>query len=456
MKCYLDYLTKKKLSVIYVEYNKVNNNFYKNFKGNHIYCYNPIEHELLDKLKEIYHYQNNKNNYFHILETINFLVKDKEYDYLRNELFKNSYNHNSFYIYQRRKLKILLDNNNNPLGGKWSYDMDNRKALPKNAIMEKDLKVSSKSNKQLSIPNDPKIVDNKYSREAISYTNKHFGKNYGELNFIYNIDHRSVSKWFDNFLENKLIHFGDYEDAISKDSPFIFHTIISQYMNVGLITDTIVINKILIFYNKNSKHIKLSCVEALIRQIIGWRNFMKVIYIIKHEIDNSKITNKNLFHKFWTGNTEIPIIDHVIKEKIVKYGYFHHIERLQLIGSFMKIALIDNDLIYQLFMSWTVDAFSFAMTLNVNGMLLNKIPIMRKRYIASSNYLRKMSSYPAQDMNKDIYDSLYYNYILINYNEFKNDYGLKFQIAYINKQTEKKKNEWRKVANEYLERLRKR
>lgn len=430
MKYYYEYL-KKKLkdhNIKYINFDKVDNNFYKDIKYENIYILNPTDYPLTNKLKKIY------KDRLIILPTQNFLLNDDDIEYIKVNLFKNSYNHSTFYIYQRKKLEILI-NNNKPEGGKWSFDEENRQKLPKN----------------IKLPLFPKIINNKFTKEAIIYINKYFKDNYGEINFVYPITHIDSMKWLDNFLNNKLNNFGTYEDAISENEVFIFHSILSPMMNIGLLTDNIIVNRTIDYYNKNQ--IKIQNIEGFIRQIIGWRNYIYCIYIIEEpNIKIEKLDNKS-YHKLWTGTTDIHPIDSIIKQKLIPYAYCHHIERLMVLGNFMKLCMINNNQIYKLFMEWTIDAYEWVMYANIYGMILNEIKIMKKNYIASSNYIFKMSNFKDINNWSEIFNCLYYNYISKNYDILKNDYGLRFQIKLWEKKLNEDKKNIIKVANNYIKLL---
>ena len=140
MKYYFDYLKKNNISVKYFEFNDITNHFYEHIKSQKIYTYDPIEHELLNKLKNIY-----KSN-LSILPTLNYLVYS-DIDYLKNSIFENNYLFNKFYIYYRKKFDILLKSDKTPIGNKWSFDKENRKKIPQS----------------LKLPKMPKIIRNKYT-----------------------------------------------------------------------------------------------------------------------------------------------------------------------------------------------------------------------------------------------------------------------------------------------------
>ena len=202
-------------------------------------------------------------------------------------------------------------------------------------------------------------------------------------------------------------------------------------MNIGLLTDTIVINRTMNYYHQFKNKINIQNIEGFIRQIIGWRNYIISIYMIEKPILNiPKINSTNkLYNKLWTGTTNIYPIDSIITKKIIPYAYCHHIERLMILANYMKLCMIPNDLIYRMFMEWCIDSTEWVMFANIYGMVLNEIKIMKKNYIASSNYILKMSNFKNIDNWSEIFNCLYYNYISKNIDILQNDYGLRFQIS---------------------------
>jgi deoxyribodipyrimidine photolyase-related protein len=215
-------------------------------------------------------------------------------------------------------------------------------------------------------------------------------------------------------------------------------------MNIGLLTDKLIMNKVI------SYETKIQNLEGFIRQIF-WRNYMMVIYMIENPIIKIDKYNSTIYHKLWNGETNIHPIDSMIKNYIIPYAYSHHITRLMYFSNFFKLCLLEDTLIYRWFMEVYIDAYNWVMFGNVYGMALNRIKIMTKNYIASSNYITKMSDFKDIDNWKKIFDSLYYNFINVNYKELKNDYSIRFQLAHW--KTKKNKQEILKIANDYIHNL---
>ena len=441
MKKYYDMLKKKKLNVKYIDCEKVNNNLYKSLK---------LENELINVFYlGDFPLQNKLENIFGkklvINETLNFLIKTNEFVDIKKLIYKNTrYSHDEFYKYQRKKLSILIDKNDKPTGGKWSYDSENRLPLPAN----------------LKVPETvSKVKSDKYIKEAIKYVNKNWSKNYGSLDhFIYPIDSKASKIWLNKFLEERLSKFGAYEDAVSEAEPFVFHSVLSPMMNIGLLTDDEVVTSSYEYYLDNKKSIPIESFEGFIRQVIGWRNYVYTLYNLegdKMKTSNQLKHNNKLNDKFWTGETDMIPIDSIIN-KIVKYSYAHHIERLMYLGNFLLLCLVDPDDVYRIFMEWTIDAYDWVMVPNVYGMSQFATPIMMTRpYFSSSNYINKMSTFKVKknDNWSETWDALYYNFIFKHRTLLKSNYAVARQVKHWDNKSESEQNEIKKNAKEYLDKL---
>lgn len=185
---------------------------------------------------------------------------------------KNKFHQTDFYIKQRKKLKIFLDENGSPISGKWTLDKENRLKYPKN---KKPPKITF-----------PEL--NKYYYEAINYVEKNFSENYGEINrsIIYPITFKECKNWLNEFLEKRLYDFGPYQDAIVVEEHFLNHSVLSPIMNIGLLNPDYVVEKVL--SHSVQKNIPLNSLEGFIRQVIGWREFVRGIYEFAGAIQRTK------------------------------------------------------------------------------------------------------------------------------------------------------------------------
>ena len=433
MKSYYDYLLSEKINVKYIEFSEVED-AYKELNKNkkNIYTYDLADKVLEKRLKKII------PNII-INKSLNFLV-DEELIKKNLKKFYNGkkYNHQNFYKWQRIRLNILVNSDESPVGGRWSFDSENRKKLPSNVIIPKIINVESK-------------INDKYIEEAKKYINKHFSSNYGSLdNFIYPINHTDSKKWLHDFLKHRFEKFGMYEDAETQRDPFLFHSVLTPMMNIGLLTDNEVLETTKKFQNK----VSIESFEGFIRQIIGWRNYTYTLYLLEGEkmrtsnfLNNTNKLNKEVM---WNGTTNILPIDYVIN-KIVDYSYAHHIERLMYLGNYMLICMIDPNDVYEIFMEWTIDAYDWVMVPNVYGMsqFADGGLMMTRPYFSSSNYILKMSDYKKNTWCVT-YDALYYNFIHKHEDYLASNYATSRQVAFWRKKSASDKKKISDLAKNYL------
>jgi deoxyribodipyrimidine photolyase-related protein len=353
---------------------------------------------------------------------------------------KKSFFQTTFYKQQRKKLKILLDDKQEPLGGKWTYDTDNRKKYPK-----------GKTPPAVHYPGRTE-----WWSEAVAYTNKHFTNNPGELSQdrLYPVTFKEAQDWFNQFLNIRFYDFGAYEDAIVKGQSVLHHSLLSPLMNVGLIRAKDVVNQSLTFAQEED--IPINSTEGFIRQIIGWREFIRGMYISKGTYSRTRnywnFTRK-IPSSFYDGSTGIVPIDQTIKE-VLKTGYCHHIERLMVLGNFMLLCEFDPDEVYRWFMELFIDAYDWVMVPNVYGMCLfaDGGTFATKPYIGGSNYIKKMSNYPKGDW-ETIWDGLFWQFIHKQQDFFLSNPRTGMMVHTYNKMSAEKKTNLAHAAETFLQQL---
>ena len=311
---------------------------------------------------------------------------------------KKSFFQTTFYKQQRKQRGILLDDDHQPKGGKWTFDSENRKKYPK-----------GKTPPAVHFPGRDDLWD-----EAVEYTENQFGNNPGHISKKrwYPVTHMEAIEWFDQFLKYRFCDFGVYEDAIVKEHSILNHSVLSPLINAGLILPEEVVNKSLTFAKKED--IPLNSLEGFIRQIIGWREFIRGMYISKGSYSRTRNYwkfDRKIPECFYNGSTGIEPIDKTIR-KILNTGYCHHIERLMVIGNFMLLCEFDPDEVYKWFMLMFIDAYDWVMVPNVYGMsqFADGGTFATKPYVAGSNYIKKMSNYTKGDWEK-IWDGLFWRFI---------------------------------------------
>lgn len=312
-----------------------------------------------------------------------------------------------FYQYQRKRLNILLDDEQKPLGGRWSFDEENRKKIPKKTLREIP---------QLEFP-----TENRYVLDAKAYVETHIPNALGKVDqAYYPINHKDAEQWLEDFLVQRFALFGPYEDAIVEDKNWLYHSVLTPMLNIGLLTPEYVVERTLDFAKKHD--IELASLEGFIRQIIGWREFMRATYVdlgVTMRTTNHWQHTRPMPNGFYDGTTGILPIDNTIK-RILETGYCHHIERLMVLGGFMFLCEIDPNEIYRWFMELFIDSYDWVMVTNVYAMSQHADGglITTKPYFSGSNYVRKMSHYPKGDWC-DTWDGLYWRWILLHKDALK-------------------------------------
>lgn len=304
----------------------------------------------------------------------------------------------TFYERERKRLKILLTKKGEPLGGKWSFDIDNRKPLPKNQIP----------------PKLPELAKTPILLEVEDLVEREFSTHIGiSKNFYLPINNKQTQFWLQDFLQNRLFYYGAYQDALSQNSFSLYHSLLSPPMNLGLITPQEIVRETLEYVEQNE--IPLSSLEGFIRQIIGWREYIRGVYQNFSEIQESKnfFNSQNKLSKNWyIGGTGVPPFDAMI-QKLNQHAYAHHIERLMVASSLMVLLEVHPSECYKWFMEMFVDSSDWVMTPNVFGMgIFSDGGLMAtKPYFCSSNYYRKMGGYQYDPQWCDGIDGLYWKFI---------------------------------------------
>ncbi len=351
----------------------------------------------------------------------------------------HDYFQTDFYIWQRKRLGLLLTDEGAPIGGKWTYDSDNRQKLKKD----------------VTVPDAPSDFDNAYIQEARQYVETHFSDHVGQTDhFIYPTNHAEAKTYLDDFMAQKMDDYGTYQDAITNRAPFLFHSLLSSSINSGLLNPMQVVEAALAYYDENDQA-RLASVEGFIRQIIGWREFMRAVYIkdgTTQRRDNFWGNNRDLSSAWYEGTFGIPPIDDAI-QKAQTYAYNHHIERLMLVGNLMLLSEIHPDEVYRWFMDMFIDAYDWVMVPNVYGMsqYADGGLITTKPYISSSNYVRKMSDYKKGDWC-DTWDGLYWRFIAKHEDFFKSNPRLAMMTSHLKRMSDETFEAHQKHANKFLER----
>jgi len=366
MTYYFSFLKKNNFVVHYISlYNKLPN---KNY-----IIFDPID--KLDLPKKIKY-----------IESPNFLLSKENYKEYRTKTDKFFFN--SFYMWGKRQINIIPNIK--------SQDKDNRNKLKSDTNIPK-------------LPNNNK--DAKFIKIGINFTNQKFKNNYGNVhNFIYPVTHNTAKKFLIFFLKYKFKNFGKYQDAILSTNNYLYHSILSSSINIGLLNP----NDIIKIIQKYKSTIPINSYEGYIRQLF-WREYQRYCYIYINFNNLNYFNNQlKLTKKWYNGTTGILPVDNSIKNGF-NSGYLHHIERLMIIGNYMNLSYIHPSEGFKWFMEFSCDSYEWVMCQNVYEMVffVSGGKTMRRPYISSSNYILKMSNYK-KDTWCDIWNQKYYKFIKKN------------------------------------------
>ncbi|MFM2334304.1 MAG: hypothetical protein RIS91_307 [Bacteroidota bacterium] len=348
----------------------------------------------------------------------------------------------NFYSAQRKQFQVLMDGAK-PSGGKWSFDEDNRQRFPKNQPVP-------------ALANGRMDDEEKYWSDAVDYVERHFPSAQGESqgDFHYAVSHGGAQRWLHAFLKDRLHGFGTYEDALVAKEPLLHHSLLSVYLNNGLLLPKDVLEAVLQEYQQ--RNLPLNDIEGFVRQLLGWREFIRGLYLSvgrKQRTQNYWGYTRKIPQSFYDGSTGIVPVDVVIK-KVLKNGYCHHIERLMVLSNFMLLCDFDPDEVYRWFMELFLDAYDWVMVPNVYGMgqFADGGMMSTKPYISGSNYLIKMGDFEKGEWT-EVWDALYWRFIDRHRDFFLKNPRMGVMVKSYDKMDTEKRERLALAANTFLEGL---
>ena len=435
MRSFADELKKKKFEVIYKSIEE------RDFKESYVdKLFKEIEKE---NVKEISMFEV-EDKFFEklLLESL----KELKLNYLKSPMFLSSRDDfktylnqvkkpfmANFYKKQRVDHNILVDSNKKPVGGKWSFDDENRKKLPK----------------EIDLPEKFTFKETQHTKDLKEIVEKTFSNHPGNTKSFWTCTNRKdTESYLDYFLDKKIENFGDYEDAVDQRDSILFHSALSPQINLGLLTPEEIISKI-----KSKTISKINSHEGYIRQLIGWREFIRGIYQnFDKKLEKSNFFNhKKVMKETWyTGTTGLVPLDYSINNAI-EYGWTHHIERLMILCNIMNLSEINPKEVYKWFMEMFIDSSDWVMSPNVYGMgLFSDGGIFAtKPYICGSSYFLKMMHFKKGSWC-DIMDGLYWRFIDKHKDFFLSNPRLSMMVRILEKMNEERKNKIINAANEFI------
>ncbi len=353
-----------------------------------------------------------------------------------------------FYRDMRKKHGLLMINEKDPEGGKWNFDKSNRK----------------KWTGKPAIP--PHISFNREVKELIDLLQSEGIETFGNIDenqFVWPVSRKECLESLDFFCKKLLVHFGDYEDAMHTDEKFLFHSRLSFAMNAKILSPKEVIEKSIDYYYEHKEEIDISQIEGFVRQILGWREFMRGIYWK----EMPSFGDKNFFEHtnplpdfYWTGKTKMNCLKHAVNQSLDE-AHAHHIQRLMVLGNFALLTMVDPDEVDKWYLGVYIDAIEWAEITNTRGMsqYADGGIVATKPYISSGSYINKMSNYckgchyKVNDKTGESacpFNSLYWNFIATHQNKLKDNQRMGMMLNLLKKMDQETLERHQKRASEII------
>jgi deoxyribodipyrimidine photolyase-related protein len=378
------------------------------------------------------------------LENTFFLVDADEWV----DNIKPGYRMEYFYRDMRRQTGYLM-NGDEPEGGEWNYDDENRESLSDDT----------------ELPEITFFKPDEITAEVMDLVEKTFPDHFGKLeNFRYAVTREQALQLLNEFIAQRLDLFGPYEDALATGEDILFHTNLSLYINNGLLSPAEVCEKAIDAYKKGDA--RLNSVEGLVRQIIGWREFVHIYY----EAMMPEVREANYFkfteplpELYWTGETDMHCLSESLRP-VIEQGYSHHIQRLMVLSNFSNLTQSDPRLLNRWFWFAYVDAYEWVVLPNVLGMstYADGGVLASKPYVSSGNYITKMSDYCSDcafSVSKKTgegacpFNYLYWHFVDRQRKAFEDNGRAGFMVNMYEKKSDEDKKAIRESSEKFLEQL---
>lgn len=335
-----------------------------------------------------------------------------------------------FYREVRRRFNVLIEDDQ-PSGGAWNFDKNNRGSFGKKGPGE--------------TPNGPDFMPDSLTREVMDLVAKRFPDHPGQLeSFRWPVDRTNALRALDLFVKNRLSDFGKYQDAMWTDEPWLFHSLISTSLNLKLLNPREAVEAAEKAYREG--HAPIEAVEGFIRQILGWREYVRGIYWLKmpeYLERNAMQAKEPLPDFFWTGETDLECLRQSIGQTL-EYGYAHHIQRLMVTGLYTLLLGVDPKEVHAWYLAVYVDAVEWVELPNSLGMsqYADGGLMASKPYIATGKYIQKMSNYcascpknPTKRTGPDAcpFSTLYWDYLFRHETVLRKNQRMSLQVRNIDR-----------------------
>ncbi|MEO2062451.1 MAG: cryptochrome/photolyase family protein [Christiangramia sp.] len=448
MRNFAEYLSAREYEVIYLKLDDKQNqqDLEKNLKQlieeQHIEKFEyqlPDEYRLDEQLKEIC---NNLHIETASFDTEHFLTQRDDLE----KFFKGKKQLTMEYFYRdmRKKYDIMMVNAKDPEGGKWNYDKSNRK----------------KWDEKSEIPHEKGF--RKDVSDLVKLLEKEGVKTIGRIsakNFNWPTSREDSLKVLNYFCKNLLVHFGDFQDAMHTEEAYLFHSRLSFALNTKMLSPKEVIDSVLDYYYDHKDEIDISQTEGFIRQILGWREYMRGIYW--KEMPGYRRTNKlrnqnDLAPFYWDANTKMNCLHQSIKNSL-ENAYAHHIQRLMITGNYALLTETHPDQVDEWYLGIYIDAIEWVEMTNTRGMsqFADGGLVATKPYVSSGSYINKMSNY-CKNCHYSVskkkgekacpFNTLYWNFLDSKREHFKNNQRMNMMMSLLNKKDSEELEEIRSRA----------
>lgn len=351
----------------------------------------------------------------------------------------------NFYRMMRKKHNILMENDK-PIGNTWNFDQQNRKTPPK----------------KLKLPKEIIFTPDEITSKVIDTVKHRFNDHFGDCdNFNFATNRKGALKALNDFVKNRLSYFGPYQDIMMEGEYILFHSVLSAYINIGLLSPKEVVSKVEKAYQQ--KKIPINSAEGFIRQILGWREFVRGIYWLKmpeYSDYNALSANNPLPDFYWSGETKMSCMKHVITQTI-KTATSHHIQRLMVTGNFALLFGVKPAEICEWYLAVYADAFEWVELPNTLGMsqFADEGLLASKPYACSGNYINKMSNFcdnccynVKEKFTKNAcpFNYLYWAFLHKNKKLLSKNPRLKFAYTYLNRLSSSEKKKCNTLASQFI------
>lgn len=331
----------------------------------------------------------------------------------------------TFYRMMRKRHQVMMEpNGEEPLTGQWNYDHDNRGSLPKDIQFPE----------ALSFTHDASGIADMLAAHEVP-TMGSMANN----QFPYPINREESLAALEDFVQNRLPVFGTYQDAMTVRHPYLYHANLSFSMNLKMISPKEVIDAAVAAWEQHPDTIAINQVEGFVRQILGWREYMRGVYWAKmpgFAARNDLDHEAKLPEWFWTGETKMNCLKHAVGQSL-ELGYAHHIQRLMVTGNFALLVGAHPDEVDQWYLGVYVDAIEWVQITNTRGMSQRADGglVATKPYVSSANYINKMSDYCKEchykykDKTGELacpFNSLYWDFLDRHREKFGNNFRMAF------------------------------